>query len=177
MTNLSEVDSGSNDLEVKNVLERSKRMLGRIPNMIGAMASSPAVADLYLSIQTSFQGFSLPPEFIELIAVTVAEANSCYYCLCAHHAKAKRYGIARDDLDKARLATSGNAKTAVALEFVKDMIVNRCENMPNRIDLLKSHGWNEAEISEIITVATLNIFPNYFNKLNETELDFPALEN
>ena len=37
------------------------------------------------------------------------------------------------------------------------------------------HGWNAAEIGEIVAHVALNVFSNYFKQIAEPELDFPAV--
>jgi len=176
MSKLNQVSFNSSEIAVLHVLRRSESMLGKTPNMIKAMANSPGVADLYLTIQASFKSFSLSPALIELISITVAELNACHYCLCAHHAKAMRYGITKAELTLAREAKNEDRKTASALEFVREVIMTRGNVASNLIDEMHLIGWTDAEMAELIAVTTLNIFPNYFNKLNQTELDFPSLE-
>jgi hypothetical protein len=91
------------------------------------------------------------------------------------HSK-RKIGVSKVDLTSARIAQNADLKITGALNFVKEIIDNRADQMSDRIDDLKNLGWNDAEIAEIIAVTSLNIFPNYFNKLNRTELDFPVLE-
>jgi alkylhydroperoxidase family enzyme len=89
MSKLTKVSVASKDQAVIQILDKSRLRLGKVPNMILSMANSPIVADLYMDIQASLQQCSLSPELIELIAITVADANTCNYCLCAHTAKGK----------------------------------------------------------------------------------------
>jgi hypothetical protein len=41
---------------------------------------------------------------------------------------------------------------------------------------VKSAGFSEGEIAEVIANVAMNIFTNYFNETAKTEIDFPRAE-
>ena len=38
-------------------------------------------------------------------------------------------------------------------------------------------GYNDGEIAEIVANVALNVFTNYFNRVADTEIDFPAVQS
>ena len=65
--------------------------------MMRTMAQSPAVLDAYLAFGAALHKGLLPASLQEQIALTVAEANACDYCLSAHSALGRGAGLSSDD--------------------------------------------------------------------------------
>lgn len=164
------------DGKTRAVFENAKAKIGKVPNMIRLMAHSPVVADIYLEITERLSQGVLSPVMRELIALTVANENVCQYCLQAHAAKAARMGVSNEEIKRAVLADQHDAKMEIALKFAQEIIRTRAANEAVTVEHLMDAGWSRAEISEIIAVATLNVFPNYFNKLIGTPVDFPEFK-
>jgi hypothetical protein len=38
---------------------------------------------------------------------------------------------------------------------------------------VRDAGWDDAAIADIVAVTALNIYTNFFNHVNDTEVDFP----
>lgn len=55
-----------------------------VPNMMRTMGNSPALLNGYLSFNAALSEGVLGGKLGELIALTVAGANSCEYCNAAH---------------------------------------------------------------------------------------------
>jgi AhpD family alkylhydroperoxidase len=70
--------------KTKDLFNTVEGKLGMVPNMMRTMGNSPAVLDAYLSFSGALGAGTLSAKTGELIALTVAQANSCDYCLSAH---------------------------------------------------------------------------------------------
>ena len=70
--------------KAKQLLDAVQAKLGLTPNMMKTMAQSPAVLEAYLNFGGALAEGALDAQFREEIALTVAQANSCEYCLSAH---------------------------------------------------------------------------------------------
>jgi len=106
--------------------------------------------------------------------LAVAEVNGCDYCLAAHtylgqnNAKLTLAEIARN-----RQGRSSDAKADVAVRFAKSIAVNRGQVDNVFFNELKTAGYDEAQIVEIIAHVALNTLTNYINEVLGTEIDFP----
>ncbi len=60
--------------------------LGMVPNMMRTLGNSPAALQGYLQLSGSLATGSLSTKQREMIALAIAEANQCDYCLAAHSA-------------------------------------------------------------------------------------------
>lgn len=161
---------------VKELLTGVKRTLGMTPNMMKTMAQSPAVLEAYLNFSTSLGGGSLDAKLREQIALVSAEVNGCGYCAAAHTAIGKMIGLGEDAILAARKGHSIDARANAALQFARNVIVNRGEVSDTDLQAVKDLGFSDGEISEIIATVALNIFTNYFNLIARTDIDFPRVQ-
>ena len=89
-----------------------KGKFGKVPNILGTMAQSPAVLDAYLAFSKSLGAGRLSAVQREQIALAVAGASSCDYCAAAHTAAGGSLGVAAAELhrnldDPARVLAAG----------------------------------------------------------------------
>jgi len=161
--------------KTKELLDGVNAKLGFVPNMMATMASSPAVLEGYLNFSGAL-GHSLNAKLREQIALTVAEINGCGYCAAAHSAIGKMVGLDEHSVEDARRASSHDSKIDAALKFAKALVISRGKVTQNDFEAVKTAGFSEKEISEIVANVALNVFTNYFNETANTVVDFPAVE-
>lgn len=109
----------------------------------------------------------------EEISLAVAEINGSNYCLATHELAGKQAGLSDEEVTLARKAWSNDAKTKAMLHFVQAVVLQRGEISDDDFSALRTAGFAEAEIIEILANVVLNIFTNYFNLLAQTDLDHP----
>jgi uncharacterized peroxidase-related enzyme len=151
--------------------------LGMVPNMMRTMGNSPAVLNGYLSFSGALGESSIGAKLGELIALTVANANGCDYCNAAHSfIGEKLVGIDPRAIGLAKEGKSSDPKIQAALLFSRTLISKKGKANAEDVDALKSAGYNDAAIAEIIAHTGLNIFTNYFNNAVSVVIDFPQVE-
>jgi uncharacterized peroxidase-related enzyme len=160
----------------KELLDGVQRARGMTPNMLRVMAQSPAALEGYLRFAESLARGSLGPKLGEQIALAVAEANRCVYCLSAHTAIGQRAGLNPGEINAARSAASSDVKADAALRFARALIDGRGEVEDSDVAGLRALGYTDGAIAEIIAHVALNVFTNYFNKAADVEVDFPRVE-
>jgi len=154
-----------------------QKKMGMVPNLVRVMGNSPAALESYLQFSGSLAGGVLTAKERELIALTVGEANSCDYCLAAHSALGKMAGLSPDQIRDARSGTAIESKTDSLVKFARKLVTERGHVSDADIATLKSHGYTDGHVAEIVAGVALNIYTNYFNHVAETEVDFPAAES
>jgi uncharacterized peroxidase-related enzyme len=175
MSRLIAVDPAQASGKAKDLLDGVQAKLGLTPNMMRTMANSPAVLEAYLNFNNSLAEGSLSSRLREQVALVVAEANGCEYCLSAHTAIGKMVGLGTDDILASRHSTSTNPKVEAALKFATRIIARRGDVSDNDLGEVRQAGYTEGEIAEIIANVALNVFTNYFNQVAQTEIDFPRV--
>lgn len=160
----------------KELFNAIQSKLGMVPNMMRTMGNSSAVLEGYLNLSGALSHGTLGAKTGELIALAVAEANACDYCLSAHSfIGEKLVGIDPSSLSSAREGKSNNAKTQAALNFAVELVKTKGSVSDAQVKAVKDAGFTEGEIGEIVAHVALNIFTNYLNKAANTQIDFPVV--
>ncbi len=175
MQTLKQIQPAEATGKVKQLFDGFERTLGLVPNLTKVLANSPAALEAYASFSGALSRAALPAETRELIAIAVANANQCDYCLSAHTQIGKLRGIPAFALEQARRGESDDPKIAAALEFSLKLVRRRGLVSPDDVQALEAAGHNDGEVAEIVAEVALNIFTNYFNNVAQTEIDFPVL--
>jgi uncharacterized peroxidase-related enzyme len=175
MSRISTIDPTTAQGKAKHLLDAVQKKLGITPNMMRAMAQSPAVLEGYLQFSGALASGSLDGKIREQIALAVGEANSCDYCLAAHSTLGGLAGLTEGQISSARLSLSDDPKTDAALKFARTIVTQRGEIRDADYDRVRAAGFTEGEIAEIVANTALNIFTNYFNHIAGTEIDFPKV--
>lgn len=141
------------------------------------MANSAAVLDGYLAFSGALGHGALPAALREQIALAVAEANSCDYCLSAHSALGQMAGLKADQIRGSRQASSDDPKIDAALKFAVAVVLSKGALTDAQFARVIDAGFSEGEVAEILAHVALNVFTNYFNKAALTVVDFPKVES
>jgi len=176
MPRIQPIDVNQADERTRKVLDTVQKKLGRVPNIMKTMARGPAALQSYLAFSEAISGGSLKPALREQIALTIANVNECDYCAAAHGALARMAGVARDELGPNYQGHSSEPKVEAALQFARRIVERRGFVDDADLQQVRDAGYTDGQIVEIIAVAALNIFTNYFNHVARTESDFPAFE-
>ncbi|HEV7267012.1 MAG TPA: carboxymuconolactone decarboxylase family protein [Falsiroseomonas sp.] len=68
----------------KPLLDAVQKQISMVPNLFRLVANSPAALEGYLGLNGALAKGSLDARTRERIALAVAQANGCGYCLAAH---------------------------------------------------------------------------------------------
>jgi uncharacterized peroxidase-related enzyme len=170
------VETAAADPKAKPLLESVQKKLGATPNMMRTMAQSPPVLEGYLSLSGALARGSLGGPLGELIALDVAEANGCAYCLSAHTYLGENIaGLGAAEMEAARIADSEDPKVRAALEFARQVNDQRGDVTDSQVEAVRAAGFDDAAIAEIIAHVGVNVLTNYFNTVAEVEIDFPEV--
>jgi uncharacterized peroxidase-related enzyme len=150
-------------------------MLGSVPNLFRVLAHAPAALDGYLAFSGALGKGTLDHKTRERLALVVAEANGCGYCLAAHsYISANMAKISADEIAAARAGKSADAKTQAALVFAQAVVASRGHAKESDIAAVRAAGWDNGAILEIVAHVALNTLTNYVNEVAGTPVDFPA---
>lgn len=174
MTRIASIDPTTANGRAKELLDITRAQLGRIPNLYGSMAQSPAALNGYLAFRGALSKGVLSMPMRERIALLTATINNCDYCVSAHTFRGAKVGLSVSELDAAQKSQSEDSKSTAALQFVDTLLQQHGLITDEDFSRIKSHGWSDEEIGEIIAHVALNIFSNYYNHVAMPVLDFPA---
>lgn len=160
----------------KNLFDRIDGAFGKVPNMFKTIGQSPAALEAMWSFFGALGKGKLGPKLGEQIAVYIADLNRCEYCLSAHTALAKGAGVSSQELMAAQAGESRDPRTQAALKFVGALVTKKGRTSKAEIEAVRSAGYSDEEICELLAHTALNIFTNYTNNAFAVEVDFPKVE-
>jgi uncharacterized peroxidase-related enzyme len=175
MTRLPAIDPQTATGKTKTLLDAVQKKLGRVPNLMRTLANAPAALEGYLGLSATLGTGTLNAKEREQLALAVAEANLCDYCLSAHTAIGGMVGLSTDEVAKARQATARDPKTTALLKLARSIVVNRGDIPDTDLAAARAAGLTDGEIVEATANVALNIFTNYVNHVAQTVVDFPAV--
>jgi uncharacterized peroxidase-related enzyme len=156
------------------ILENIQKQIGSVPNIFRLVSNSPAALAGLTSLQGALGKGKLAPATRERIALTMAEANGCDYCLSAHTFTGTKFAqLDESEIASNRRGTSNDPRAAGAVEFARALTIARGSVAPGEIARVRAAGYSDAEIVEIIAHVAPNTFTNYVNEALDTEIDFP----
>ncbi|GAA0707646.1 carboxymuconolactone decarboxylase family protein [Dokdonella soli] len=161
--------------EAAKLLERTQQQLGRIPNLYAAMANAPAALAGYLDFRAALVRGTLSTRLREQLALVVAEANGCEYCVSAHSFRGSKLGLSEPELVATRNAQSADPATAAALRFAVEVVATHGRVSDAALAAVRAASHDDKAIGEIVAHVALNTFSNYFNHVATPELDFPRV--
>ena len=172
MSRLKTIDSKDAEGKAKQLLDSIQAKMGMTPNLMRVMANSPAVLQSYLGFSAALRSGVLSATLRERIALVVAEANSCDYCLAAHSAAGKMAGLSEEERLDSRRGVSTDNKVQAVLSFARLLVESRGHVSDADLTGVRAQGYGDAEIVANVAV---NIFSNYFNHVAQAEIDFPRV--
>ena len=158
------------------LLEGVKKMLGSVPNLFRLVAVSPAALEGYLGMFGALGKGELPAPTRERIALAVAEINGCSYCLSAHTYLGKNLAKLDDaEMTANRNGSSNDPKADAAVRFAAKIARERGHVGEDDLRAVKTAGYSDGQIIEIVQHVALNVWTNYLNEVLKTDVDFPVI--
>lgn len=176
MSRINLVTNEHANAEQKELYAAIQGQLGMVPNFLKIFANSPAALRAFLGLHGIASEGSLDPKTRERIALGLAEQNACEYCVSAHTAIGRKAGLSHDEIEANRAGGSQDAKAAIAVKFARSLAENNGAVTTAELLEIRSAGYDDAEIVEIITHVGMNVLTNIIGKASRVEIDFPKIE-
>lgn len=173
MPRLDPVDTGKAEGRTKETFDGMQKKIGMVPNLYKGLANSLAALQAYLAFNEAMGNAMLPVKARDQVALVVGESNGCQYCLSAHSAIGKMVGLTDGQILAARRGEGADPKSDAAVALAAQLVKTRGEVADEDVHKARQRGLSDGEIVEVVALTAINIFTNYFNHLNMTEIDFP----
>lgn len=159
------------------LLQQVTKMLGSAPNLFRLAANSPAALEGYLGLFGALGKGALPAPTRERIALAIAQYNGCGYCLSAHtYLGEKLAKLSAEEIAYNRQGRSTDPKADAAVVFAVKVADNRGRVTDADLAEVRSAGYDDAQIIEIVQHVALNVWTNYLNEVAQTDIDFPVAD-
>jgi uncharacterized peroxidase-related enzyme len=154
-----------------------KKAIGSVPNTFAAIAAhGPAALKAVLAADTVVAAGTLTKRDQEIIKLVISAAGGCDYCVAAHSHLAQLAGVKPDALKQIREGQpTGDAKRDALARFVRKLAQSSGTVSDEDFAAVKAAGYSDAQLVEISLAFATTVFTNVFNRINDTEIDFPAV--
>jgi uncharacterized peroxidase-related enzyme len=160
----------------KPLLDAVEKQPGLIPNLFRLVGLSPAALEGYVSLNGALSK-TLDVKTRERIAVAIAQANGCDYCLSAHTYPgfnvAKLVRVRCGAIAKAIQVMQRPMRRAVV--FAQRIAETRGRVSDAELTAVKSAGYTDARVLGIVANVAINVLTNFINNVAQTEIDFPVV--
>jgi uncharacterized peroxidase-related enzyme len=175
MPRITPIDPTTATGDTATHLHTARRMFGGTPNLVTTAAHSPAAVGTMLAFFAGLSAGTLGAKVGEQIAIAVAQANGCGYCLSAHTLLGGMHGLTPADLAAARSAHAPDPKSAATLRLAVAINRARGDIDDATFAAARAAGLTDEEIVEVVAHVALNVFTNYLNNVAQTAIDFPEV--
>lgn len=159
----------------KPLLDAVGKQLGVIPNLFRLVGLSPAALEGYVSFNSALSK-TLDAKTRERIALAIAQTNSCDYCLSAHtYLGLNLAKLDEGEVRRNREGHSSDARADAALVFARRVAESRGRVSDAELTAVKSAGYTDAQVVEIVANVALNVLTNFINNVAHTDIDFPVV--
>ncbi|MFK7602154.1 carboxymuconolactone decarboxylase family protein [Deinococcus sp. SM5_A1] len=160
--------------EAREVLERARKQVGRLPNMYLMMANSPALLETYLYGYDRFRKSSgFTPVEQEVVFLTLSRENVCEYCTSVHSFIADQMSKVPPEVTDAIRGDQEiqDAKLQALRTFTRAMHDTRGRPSEADAQAFFAAGYGEGHILDVILALSVKTISNYANHVFDTPLD------
>ncbi len=176
MPRIAPIDAARADAATQTTLAAVKSKIGMVPNLFTTFAQSPVVLSGYLALSDALSRGVLSARQREIVALAVAQANACEYCLAAHTLMGKGAGLSAEGLRLARQGAAADAVDNAVAALASEVVARRGQVTDAVLADARLAGLGDAQIVEVIANVAINILTNYTNNVARTEIDFPKVD-
>ncbi|SDC98837.1 uncharacterized peroxidase-related enzyme [Cupriavidus sp. YR651] len=154
-----------------------RKAVGKVPNAYATIGSNaPAVLAQALQTGQVLKSGTLSARELEAINLSVSQATQCDYCLAAHTLMAKGAGYTTEQTRQLRQGNyPEDAKIDALTRFAVELVTTRGTLPASSVDGLKAAGYTDRQVVEAVQAISAILFTNMINRVNDTTLDFPAV--
>jgi len=154
-----------------------KKAIGSVPNTFAAIgAHGPAALKAVLAADAVLASGTLSKRDQETIKLTISSIAGCDYCVAAHSLLGKMSGLKSEDLHQIREGgLTGDTKRDALIGFVRKLAATSGTVGDEDFAAIKAAGYSDAQLVEISLAFATTVFTNVFNRINDTDIDFPAI--
>ena len=159
------------------VYAQIKKAVGNVPNTYAAIgAYRPDALRAILLADSVLAAGALSRRDQETIKLVISGVAGCDYCVAAHSLLGKLAGLKPDELKNIRDGKpTGDARRDALIRFVRVLAESSGTVSNEEFAAIKAAGYSDAQLVEISLAFATTVFTNVFNRINDTEIDFPAV--
>jgi AhpD family alkylhydroperoxidase len=156
----------------KPSLQMLQGALGMIPNIAGAMSTSPVLIGSLVALFQKVHGGSFSEEQIQILLLTNAVTNACNWAVAFHTALALKEGVAPADVKAIRERHNlQNPKNAALSALARTLIEKRGRLDDLDVSRFLQAGFDNAHLLEVISVVAASTITNYTGNVTKPPVE------
>jgi AhpD family alkylhydroperoxidase len=160
----------------KPSLEMLQSAFGMIPNIAGAMSTSPVLIGSLVPLFQQVHGGSFSEQQIQVLLLTNAVTNACTWAVAFHTALALKEGVDAADVQAIRERRAPRSPKSAALStLARNLIEKRGRLEEPDVSRFLQAGFTQAHLLEVIAVSAASTITNYSGNVTRPPLE-AALE-
>ena len=158
----------------KPALQQLQSAFGVIPNIAGAMSTSPVLINSLVALFGKVHGGSFTEAQVQTVLLTDAVTNGSTWAVAFHTALALREGIDPADVQAVREGRlPKDSKFAALSGLAKTMIEKRGRLDDQEVDRFIAAGFGTNHALEVIAIVAASTITNYTGSITKTPLEAP----
>ncbi len=158
----------------KPALRQLQSAFGMIPNLIGAMSTSPVLIDSLVGLFGKVHGGSFTEAQVQAVLLTDAVTNASAWAVAFHTTLALKEGIDPADVQAIREGRPPkDIKFAALSALAKTMIEKRGRLNDEDVDRFLATGFGKDHLLEVIAAVAASTITNYTGSITKPALDAP----
>ena len=157
----------------REVLEKTRAALGRVPDLYATFAQAPAVLAALMQFQGALAKGGLTARDRDLIDLHVSQLNGCAYCVSAHTVIAAANKISGEEILRIRDGQGETSRDAAILALARRVAKSGGLGAAAEIAQAREAGLSDPEIVEVVAATGLRSLINAVALAAGTEIDWP----
>jgi alkylhydroperoxidase family enzyme len=158
----------------KPALQSLNAAFGMVPNIVGAMATSPVLIDSLVGLFQRVHGGSFTEAQIQILLLTNAVTNASSWAVAFHTALALKAGIDPADVAAIREGRAPEDRQYAALSTLARTLIEKRGRLDDRdVDEFTGAGFGKDLMLEVIAVVAASTITNYTGSVTRPPVEAP----
>jgi alkylhydroperoxidase family enzyme len=158
----------------KPALQQLQSAFGMIPNLIGAMSTSPVLINSLVGLFGNVHGGSFTEAQVQVVLLTDAVTNASTWAVAFHTTLALKEGIDAADVEAIRDdRLPKEPKYAALSALAKTMIEKRGRLSDQDVERFLAAGFGKDHLLEVIAAVAASTITNYTGNITKPPLEAP----
>jgi alkylhydroperoxidase family enzyme len=158
----------------KSALRDVRARFGMIPNLAGAMATSPVLIQAFIGIFDKVHGGNFTEQQIQTVLLTDAVTNGCNWAVALHSTLGLQAGLNAADVEAMRSGRSPSDKGLGALSTLARTLIEKRGRIDDQdAGHFLAAGFGKDYLLEVIAVVAASTITNYTGNVTSPPLEAP----
>ena len=157
----------------KPALQQLQSAFGMIPNIAGAMATSPVLISSLVGLFGNVHGGSFTEAQVQTVLLTDAVTNASSWAVAFHTALALKEGIDPADVQAIREGRLPKDSKLAALSGLAKTMIEKRGRLDEEVDRFLAAGFGKDHLLEVIAAVAASTITNYTGSITKPPLEAP----